>query len=124
LHQRLRNRHLPGPPGKLKEAARALVEPPITQEEARSEGWELEDYESEVLHVWPDNLPAVRMFQRIGTRWCCGPSGCPTGLRWEAIYPLMDRLGLLEPAWRELLEDLEVMEHAALAAMSERLAKK
>ena len=38
----------------------------------------------------------------------------PVGLRWEAIYPLMDRLALEPDAWDDLRNDLEVMECAAL----------
>jgi len=75
--------------------------------------------------VWPDNWPAVQFFQqRVGTRWAYAASGAPTGLRWEAIYPLMDRQGLQPEQWQALLHDLEVMEDAALAAMQQRLAEK
>ena len=45
-----------------------------------------------------------------------GMSG-PVGLRYEAIYPLMDRMNLSAEEWDDLLADLEVMEHAALEAM-------
>lgn len=41
----------------------------------------------------------------------------PVGLRWEAIYPLMDRMQLDASGWDDLREDLEVMESAALKAM-------
>ena len=41
----------------------------------------------------------------------------PSGLRFEAIYPLMDRMGLAPAAWDDLLSDIEVMEHAALDTM-------
>jgi hypothetical protein len=41
----------------------------------------------------------------------------PTGLRFEAIYPLMDRMGLEPAAWDSLLADIEIMEHAALEVM-------
>ena len=40
--------------------------------------------------------------------------GAPIGLRWEAIYPLMDRLGLLPPEWDDLHDDLSVMEQSAI----------
>lgn len=41
-------------------------------------------------------------------------SGAPIGLRWEAIYPLMDRLGLPPPEWDDLHDDLSVMEQSAI----------
>lgn len=50
----------------------------------------------------------------MGTRWYAGPAG-PIGLRWESIYPLMDRMGLTAEEWDTLRADLEVMERAALA---------
>jgi len=45
--------------------------------------------------------------------------GPPTGLRWEAIYPLMDRLGLSDEDWSDLLDDLGVMEAAAIDTIHE-----
>lgn len=40
------------------------------------------------------------------------------GIRWEAVYPLMDRIGLEREAWDALRFDLEVMEGAALEEMA------
>lgn len=71
------------------------------------------------MEVWPENVPALQMFQRIGTRWVVGMGGV-TGIRWEAVYPLMDRLGLDAPAWDALLSDLEVMEQAALLELNRK----
>lgn len=59
------------------------------------------------------------MFQRIGTRWAHGMGG-PTGIRWESVYPLMDRMGLSPEAWDELLSSMEVMEIAAVKAMTKK----
>ncbi|GAB2472195.1 hypothetical protein GCM10027082_24640 [Comamonas humi] len=108
------------PSGKLTQIARALYEPPVTEAEARSEGFELEDYETEVLEVWPDNERALAIFDNVGTRWLF-PSmgGSPIGLRWEAIYPLMDRLNLSNDDWNSLHDDLMVMEVEALKTMRE-----
>lgn len=86
----------------------------------RAAGFEPEDYEGDVTEVWPENVPALQMFQRIGTRWVMGGMGCITGIRWEAVYPLMDRLGLDAPAWDALLADLEVMEQAALLEINRK----
>ena len=55
----------------------------------------------------------MQFFARLRTRWQHGMAG-PVGLRWEAIYPLMDRLALEPDAWDDLRNDLEVMECAAL----------
>ena len=82
-------------------------------------GYEPEDFENEVVEVWPENLQAYQMLQRIGSRWVGGMGGV-TGIRWEAVYPLMDRLGLDSAAWDDLLSDLEVMEAAALKAINKK----
>lgn len=58
------------------------------------------------------------MFQRIGSRWVFGGMGGVAGIRWEAVYPLMDRLGLSNEEWDDLLGDLEIMEQAAMKVMN------
>nr|WP_309832209.1 DUF1799 domain-containing protein [Paracidovorax wautersii] len=89
-----------------------------TQEELDAHGLSLEDYEDDdPVYIWPENSRAFHFFRRLGTRWRIG------GLRWEAVYPLMDRLGLAPDEWDALLEDLEVLEGAALKEM-ERQQKK
>ena len=55
--------------------------------------------------MWPDNERAMDAFRRVGTRWMYGAmGGVPTGLRWEAIYPLIDRMDLkrLEEHFRKV----------------------
>lgn len=38
----------------------------------------------------------------------------PTGLRYEAVYPLLDKLAADKDEWLELLADIQVMEAQAL----------
>ena len=83
-------------------------------------GLKSEDYDGDAVEVWPENVPALQMFQRIGTRWIVTGMGGVTGVRWEAIYPLMDRLNLEPDAWDTLLSDLEVMERAALEVINRK----
>lgn len=45
--------------------------------------------------------------------------GGPTGLRYEAIYPLLDRETDTKDEWMELFHDLQVLEGAALNQMSD-----
>ncbi len=45
--------------------------------------------------------------------------GVPIGLQWEAIYPLIDRLGLEDEAWNDLHELLMSLESFALEVMRE-----
>lgn len=49
--------------------------------------------------------------------------GAPLGLRWEAIYPLMERLQLAPAEWDELHHDLQVMEPEAIATIAEFMPK-
>lgn len=71
--------------------------------------------------MWPDAECALGLFQRVGTRWLYpAMGGAPQGLRWEAIYPLMDRIVSRDsPEWDELHDSLMVMESAAIQTMRE-----
>ena len=70
--------------------------------------------------MWPDNERALEVFERVGTRWVYPPmGGVPIGLRWEAIYPLMDCLDLPKDEWLELQDELMVMEVSALRTLEE-----
>ena len=91
-----------------------------TEEQLAALGLTAQDFEADAVEVWPENVPALQMFQRIGTRWVMGGMGGVTGIRWEAIYPLMDRLNLEPEAWDKLLSDLEVMEQAALEVINRK----
>ncbi len=67
------------------------------------------------------------MFCRIGTRWVHASGGMGaviTGVRWEAMYPLIDRLNLPPGDWEDLLGALEVMEQAALPVIRAAAAGK
>ena len=55
----------------------------------------------------------------IGTRWVYpAMGGVPLGVRWEAMYPLMDRKAT-GVAWDELHEYMMVIEAEALATLRE-----
>lgn len=74
--------------------------------------------------MWPDNERALETFQRVGTRWIYpAMGGTPIGLRWEAIYPLMERLELPPPEWDDLHDALTVMEAAAMDTMRKHAPK-
>lgn len=49
--------------------------------------------------------------------------GGPTGLRYEAIYPLLDRETDAQNEWMELFQDVQVLESAALEQMAENQAE-
>jgi hypothetical protein len=57
-------------------------------------------------------------FMRVQTQWNVGMNGT-TGLRYEAIYPLLDREAATPQEWEDLFDDLQVIERAALKQMSD-----
>jgi hypothetical protein len=59
------------------------------------------------------------LFRRISTQWMVGSAG-PAGLRYEALYPLIDRMQLPPGEWDEMFSAIQHMEAAALEAMNER----
>ncbi len=73
-----------------------------------------EDFDGDDVEVWPENWPIVMLFCRLGTQWQVGMSGA-VGLRYEAVYPLLDRL--FADGWQQAFDDLQVLERAALDAM-------
>lgn len=87
-------------------------------------GMTMDDFEEDELSfpVWEECMEAVAFFQlRIGTRWVYSGMGSPTGVRWEAVYPLLDRYctrdgSIDQDKWDDLLKDLELVEIGALEA--------
>lgn len=69
-----------------------------------------------MVHVWPENWRAWTLFLTLTTQWFVGMGG-RTGLRYESLYPLLDRLAGSEQEWERLFDDVQVMERAALGAM-------
>jgi len=67
--------------------------------------------------VWEDNWQCVEMFLRLQTQWRVGMSGL-IGLDYGAAEWLFRLYAVTEPA--SLLEDLQVMEAAVLAAIAKR----
>jgi hypothetical protein len=70
------------------------------------------------IEIWPENWPAFDLFGQLSTQWRVGMSG-PTGLAYEAVYPLLDRIAASRAEWDELFADLRFMEAEALKAMRE-----
>ena len=44
----------------------------------------------------------------------------PTGLRYEAAYPLIDRMTTTPDEWSEVFEDLRELEYAALKQIADQ----
>lgn len=61
--------------------------------------------------IWPDDQPVAEVFAASATQWRIGPLG-PVGLDYTAVRWIMQLHSV--NATRELLEDLQVMERAAI----------
>ena len=71
--------------------------------------------------MWPENWAAFELFTSIQTQWQVGFSG-RTGLRYEALYSLLDRQTDTPEQWQELFDDVRVMEYAAIKQMADDTA--
>jgi len=67
--------------------------------------------------VWEENWPAVEMFLRVQTQWRTTMNGL-LGLDYGAVAWLFKMYAVEDQ--RALLEDLQVMEAAAMAAINDR----
>lgn len=72
----------------------------------------------ETVEVWPENWPVWELFMSVRTQWTVGMGG-RTGLRYEAVYPLLDRAAKDAREWDSLFHDMQWLEGAALTAMYE-----
>jgi|688.fasta_scaffold52746_2 hypothetical protein len=80
---------------------------------------DLPDASAEDFDVWPENWPTVEMFLRVQTQWRTSMGGVIgldyTALAWVLkLYEIEDQ--------RSLLEDLQVMEAAAMHVMNKQEA--
>lgn len=69
------------------------------------------------LPVWPDNVEAVEIFTRTLTQWTYAGMGVPVGLRMEVIPVFLRARRVPADRWQDVMDDLQVMELAALSAM-------
>ena len=69
-----------------------------------------------MVEVWPENWPAICLFESLSTQWRMGPAGC-YGLDY-AVLPAVFRLsGVRAPDRAAMFDDLRVLELAALETM-------
>ena len=74
---------------------------------------------SQDCEVWEENWEAVEMFLRLQTQWRVGMNGL-IGLDYQAANWLFRLYAVKVKDQRSLLEDLQVMEAAVLAALAKR----
>ena len=69
------------------------------------------------VEVWPENWPILTLFSQLGTQWNVVMSS-RTGLRYEAVYPLLDRR-FPDEEWEEAFHAIQEMESAVLDVQAE-----
>lgn len=82
-------------------------------------GFSPEDYDHDVIEVWPEHWDAVHFFLRLPTQWRYGMSG-RTGLDYTAVMSLLATMRLPPDKADEILESVQVMEMAALEEMKRK----
>lgn len=80
-------------------------------------GWTRADFD-ETIEVWPENWPAIDMFDALGTQWRLGGMGGAGGLDYRVVFEYLDRRGYRGTAWDDMFADLRVLECAALNTMN------
>ncbi|WP_228732872.1 DUF1799 domain-containing protein [Klebsiella aerogenes] len=93
-------------------AASAFYSREPTAEELAAFGMTADDFDDEVIEVWPDCWPAFCVFQGCATQWRTGMAG-PTGLDYNVLPWLMKIHGIEDEA--AALKDIRLMERVALA---------
>lgn len=89
----------------------------------QARGYSPEDFENEI-EVWPENYAMFVLFQRMERQWnwVAGLGGAVRiGLNMSALPVFTARMKLTDPEYDEMLDDLQLMERAALSAMNERV---
>lgn len=68
--------------------------------------------------VLPDNWEPLQAFLDLSTQWRVGSAGA-VGLDYNVMFQMFRVRGVPRKRWADLLDDIQVMEGAALKTMSE-----
>ncbi|MDO9357864.1 MAG: DUF1799 domain-containing protein [Polaromonas sp.] len=79
----------------------------------------VEEARAPPVEVWPDNMPAVRVFSSMATQWDVGMGG-PVGLKYSALESVFRFTGLARSEWAQVFDDVQVMERVALQYMRQQ----
>jgi len=75
----------------------------------------------EFFTILPENEQAIRVFCALQTSWnlIIGMSGCvKTGINYCALHSVLQMMCIPSKAWPELLNDIRIMEQAALPLLN------
>ena len=88
--------------------------------ELEAAGFTADDVATEDVEIWPENVQAYSLFHGLRRQWHLAPMGGPIALNFLLAYHRMDRMGLTPDEYNQLDQDLQIMEDAALEAMSSK----
>jgi hypothetical protein len=88
-------------------------------EELEESGFLAEDFASDPVDVFPENVAAFNLFCSVRTQFRIGMNG-PTGLDYMVVFHKLDRMNLEPEEYAVFEADIQTMEYAALAKMSEK----
>lgn len=79
----------------------------------------LSDYPEPQVEVWDENWEALLLFRQHNTQWRMGMGG-PIGLDYGVIHYALDRKGVVGDDFDQIMDDIRVVEAAALAKIHAR----
>ena len=82
-------------------------------------GFAPEDYDCDVIDVWPENWDTVQFFLSLPTQWRYGMSG-RTGLDYTAVLAMLREMRLPREQRDRIFAGVQVMEIAALEEMNKK----
>ncbi|MDC8756263.1 DUF1799 domain-containing protein [Janthinobacterium fluminis] len=82
-------------------------------------GFPAEDFASDPVEIFPDNVQVYELFNMMGTQWRVGMNG-PTGLDYNVAFHKMDRMALSPDDYQVMEIDLRVMENEAMRVMRQQ----
>lgn len=88
-------------------------------EEMEQFGFTEDDFASDAVDIFPDNLLAFNVFSAISTQWRHGMSGV-TGLDYGSLPDIFRMMAISRSEWPDLFSDIRTMEHAALVEISKK----
>jgi hypothetical protein len=69
------------------------------------------------VEIWPDNWPAIELFEQLDTQWLVGPGGA-YGLNYSSLQSTLSMLDIERDRWADLFSDIRILEASALKQMS------
>ena len=78
------------------------------------------DYDEDDFEVWPDNMPALRLFITLQTQLRSWGGGGAMGFDYGVYFSRMDRMSLTPQAYEWMFDDIREIEPIALKAINSK----